>query len=110
MRVKKEILDSPASPTSPEPPKATTVTVRQHSITNNVTNHVSNASSTVTAAARPQSVHGDMAANRLSGSGNRPVSMYSPSGNDKMSTASSNSIPAGATVPMKQFLELVDKV
>ncbi|KAE8745574.1 hypothetical protein FOCC_FOCC007685 [Frankliniella occidentalis] len=116
-RIKKEIPDSPASPTSPEPPKINAVTVRQNSATNNSTNHVSNIPSSVSAASRPQSVHGEIPANRLSGTGSRPNSMYAPAANDKNSTPSSNSIAAsiaastaGGTVPMKQFLELVDKV
>lgn len=109
VRVKKEIPDSPASPTSPEPPKANTVTVRQHSITNNSSNHVSSLPTSVVGNSRPQSVHSEVPATRLSG-GTRPSSMYSPAATEKISTPSTNSVSADATVPMKQFLELVEKV
>lgn len=109
VRTKKDIPDSPASPTSPEPPKPNTVTVRQHSTINNATNNVSNHPPPVTVAARPQSVHSEVPATRQSGPGSRPSSMYSPA-NDKLSTPPSNSIPSDATVSMKQFLELVEKV
>lgn len=107
-RTKKDIPDSPASPTSPEPPKPNTVTVRQHATINSTANNVNNHPQPVTVASRPQSVHSEVPATRLSGPGNRPVSMYSTA-NDKLSTPP-NSVPPDATVPMKQFLELVEKV
>ncbi|XP_034245177.1 SH3 domain-containing kinase-binding protein 1 isoform X2 [Thrips palmi] len=108
-RSKKDIPDSPASPTSPEPPKPNTVTVRQHSTANNIASSAPNHPPSATVSSRPQSVHSEVPATRLSGPGNRPVSMYSTA-NDKLSTPPSNSVPPDATVPMKQFLELVEKV
>lgn len=108
--MKKEIPDSPASPTSPEPPKANIVAFRQNLPTHSTSNNVASLTSSTSPASRPQSVHSEVPASRLSGPGARPVSMYSPAGGEKISTASTNSVAAGATVPMKQFLELIEKV
>ena len=110
MQVKKEIPDSPASPTSPEPPKSNVVAFRQNSTTHYNTNSVPTLPSSTASGVRPQSVHGEVPASRLSGAATRPVSMYSPAGSEKISIPPTNSVPAGATVPMKQFLELVEKV